>query len=80
MTETGNDASNNFAIAMLANLNMRPGSAISDRNHQLLRVPEREDDVASALIEGVNRFMTTRLTMHGRRDASNQRSADWRQQ
>ena len=59
---------------------MRPGSAIPDRNHELLRMPEREDDVASALIEGINCFMTTRLTTHGRRDAPNQRSTDWRQQ
>jgi len=78
MTEAGNHAGNDLAITVLTDQNMRPGSAIPHWNHKLLGMPEGEDNVASASVEGVNRFMTTCLPTHGRRDGPNQRSADWR--
>jgi hypothetical protein len=78
VTKAGNHAGNDLTITVLTDQNMRPGSAIPNWNHELLGMPEGEDNVASAPVEGVNRFMTTRLPTHGRRDGPNQRSADWR--
>ena len=46
MTEAGDDSSNDLAIAVLADQNMRPGPAIPRRNHELLSMPEGEDNVA----------------------------------
>ena len=80
MTEAGNDACNDFAIAVLTDQNMRPCSAISRRNHELLGMPEGQDNVASAPIEGVDVFVAARFWTDGRRDAPKQGSADWRQQ
>jgi hypothetical protein len=65
---------------VLTDQNMRPGSAIPRRNHELLGMPEGQDDVASGPIKGVDPFVAPRLLTHGRRDAPNQRGADWRQQ
>jgi hypothetical protein len=46
MTEAGDDSSNDLAIAVLADQNMRPCPAIPRRNHELLSMPEGEDNVA----------------------------------
>src|SRR5262245_1693286 len=80
MTEARNDASNDLAVAVLTDQNMRPRTAIPRRNHELLSMPEGEDNVASAPIEGVDLFVAARFRTHGRRDAPNHRCADWRQQ
>jgi hypothetical protein len=80
MTEAGNDAGDDLAIAVLTDQNMRANSAMPHWNHELLGMPEGEDNVASASIESVDLFMTARLRTHGRCDAPKQRGADWRQQ
>src|SRR5690348_11697282 len=80
MTEVGNDAGNDLAIAVLTNQDISPRSPIPRRNHELLGMPEGEDNVPSAPIHGVDLFMAAGLGAHGRRDAPHQRGPDWRQQ
>ena len=80
MTEFGDDSRNNFSILMLANQHVRARPPVADRDHELLGMPEGQNNVASAPIERVDFFVAVRLRTHGRRDAPNQRCADWRQQ
>lgn len=44
MTEPGDDAGDNFSVAMLTDQHMRPGSTVPERNHQLLGMPKGQND------------------------------------
>jgi len=56
--EPSYDPSNHFSIPMLADQNMSPQSAIAQRNHELLCVPESKDDVLTLAIQSVNLLLT----------------------
>lgn len=75
MTESGDDASNNFSIPVLANEHMGTGSTVPERNHELLGVPEGQDDMPPLPIERIDRFLSTRLEPHAFPDPLNDRSA-----
>lgn len=79
MAEPGNDAGDNLSVAMLADEHMRPGPAISERNHQLLGMPERQDDGSLLAIQRIHRLIAALLQPHTSFDAANDQSSQRRQ-
>jgi len=63
--EPGDDARDHFSIAMPADQDMRPLSAISQRNHELLGMPEREDDGLPPVMQGIDRRLAPGRQRHG---------------
>lgn len=56
MPEPGDDAGNHFSVPMPADQDMRPGTAIPQRNHELPGVPEGQDDGLPTPMQGVHPF------------------------
>jgi hypothetical protein len=79
MTEARNDASNDLAVTVLTDENMSPCSAIPRWNHELLGMPEGEDNIGSAPIESIDFFVAACLWAYGRRNGPHQCRPDWRQ-
>jgi len=65
MPEPGNDACDHFSIAMPADQDMRPRSTISQRNHELLGMPECEDDGLPPAMQGINLRFALGRQRHG---------------
>jgi hypothetical protein len=80
MPEPGNDACDDFSVAMLTDQYMGTRTSITDRDHQLLRMPKSQNNVAPFPIQRINRLMPASLTMHRLRDAADERRGDRRQQ
>jgi len=57
MTEPSNDARNDFSVSMLANQHMGPSTSITERDHELLGVPEDQDNMVAFLVQGIHGFM-----------------------
>lgn len=71
VAEPGDDPGDDFPIAMPADQHMGTGSSIADRDHQLLSMPKRENDVPPFPIQPINRFMAASLITHRACDAAN---------
>jgi hypothetical protein len=54
MPESRDDARDDLTILMLADQHVGPCSTIACRDHELLRVPKREDDVLALTIQGIH--------------------------
>jgi len=80
VAEPGDDSGDDFPIAMPADQHMGTGSSIADRDHQLLSMPKRENDVPPFSIQPINRFMAASLITHRVRDAANGSGSDRRQE
>jgi hypothetical protein len=50
MPEPGNNARNDLPVPVLTDQHMGTGSTIAERNHQLLRMPEGQNDMPTLLI------------------------------
>ena len=79
MPEPRNDPRNDFPVAMLTDQHMRTSASVAEQHHQLLRVPEGKNDVASISIQRINLFMPTRFITHGARNAPNNDGGNRRQ-
>jgi hypothetical protein len=74
VTESGDDASNNFSIPVLTDQHMGTGSAVTERNHELLGVPKRQDDMPPFPIECIDWLLATCLEPHAFPDPLDDRS------
>ena len=79
MPEFGNDARNDFSILMLADQHVRAWASITDRNHELLRMPKRQNDIATLAIERIHMFVPLRIDTHGPTQSTNDCGADRRE-
>jgi len=79
MAEPCNDARDDFSITMLADQDMGAGSPIADRDHELLGVPKRQNNVAPVSIQRIDRLMPTGLIGHRPGDPANNRGSYRRQ-
>lgn len=79
MAEPGNDAGDDFSIAMLTDQHMRPRPAIPERNHQLLGMPERQNDGSLFAIQRIHRRMAALLQPHTSLDPTNHQRSERRQ-
>jgi hypothetical protein len=76
MPESRDDASNDLTILMLTDQYIGLRTTISYRDHQLLRMPKREDDVPPLMIQGIHLLVALRIHPHGPPQPSNHRSPD----
>jgi len=79
MPESRDDARDNLAILMSTDQHVGPWSTIAGRDHELLRVPKREDDVPALTIQRVDLFVALRIQSHRPPQPSNHRSSDRRE-
>jgi hypothetical protein len=61
MSKAGDNACDDLAILMLADQYVGPCSAITGRNHELLRVPKCEDNVLTLTVQGIDLLMALRI-------------------
>jgi hypothetical protein len=78
MPESRNDARDDLAILMPADQHIGSWPTIANRNHQLLRMPKREDDMPSLTIQGIHLLVPLRIHPHRPSQPSNHRSPDRR--
>src|SRR5690348_17102210 len=76
MAEMGDDRGDNLAVAVLADEHMAAGATIAKRNHQLLRVPEGENDIAAVAIVAVERLMPAGLQAQCAREQTDDQRGD----
>ena len=79
MPEAGDDPGDDLAVAVLTDEDVRAWPAVPEGNHQLLRVPEGQDDRPPFAIERIDRFRTALLEPHRPTDGADKRRADRRQ-
>lgn len=75
MPESGNDSRDDLTVTMLTDQHMGAGSSVADWNHELLRMPERKDNMPPFPIQCVDCFMTTGRKAHRTCDTTNGRGA-----
>jgi hypothetical protein len=54
MPESRDDARDDLTVLMLTDQHVGPCSAITGRDHELLRVPKRENDVPALAIQRIH--------------------------
>jgi len=64
MSECGNDPRNDLSILMLADQHVSARPSVAERNHELLSVPEGQDNVLALLIQRIHLFVPARLDPH----------------
>jgi len=64
MPESGDDARDDLAILMLTDQHVGPWSTIACWNHELLRMPKREDDVPAFTIQRIHLLVALRVHPH----------------
>ena len=79
MPESRDDARDDFTILMPADQHVGPGPTIAYRDHELLRVPKREDDMAALTIQRIDLLVALRIHPHRPPQPSNHRSPDRRE-
>ena len=80
MPKSGNKAGDNFPISVLTDQNLQTRTTVAEENHQLLRVPEREDDRLSLSIERIDRLIAALIQPHRPLDRANQQPPERGQQ
>jgi hypothetical protein len=80
VAESSDDPGDNFSVSMSADEHMRTFSSVTDRNHQLLGMPKRKNDVSPFPIQSIERFVTASLTVHRACDAANGGGCERRQE
>ena len=78
MPESRDDARDDLTILMPADQDVRFCSPIAYRDHELLRMPKRKNDMPSLTIQGIHLFVALRVHLHRSPQASNHRSPDRR--
>jgi hypothetical protein len=78
MAESGDDPRDDFSVAMPADQDMRTCPSIADRDHQLLGMPESQNDVPPVLIQRIDRFVTAGLKAHRTRYTTDSRGSNRR--
>lgn len=78
-SESFDDAINDFPVTMLADQNLGVEATVAQGYHQLLPVPECQDDIASFPVYSVNRFESMRLQGHRLAEKPNRSRAEKRQ-
>jgi hypothetical protein len=78
VTESGDNASNDFSVPMLTDQHLRARSTIPEGDHQLLRMPESQNNVAPLPIKRIHLFMTLLVKTHGPSDPTDDRDTDRR--
>jgi hypothetical protein len=71
MPESRDDTRDDLTILMLADQYIGPCATIAYRNHELLRMPKREDDMLTLTIQGIHLFVAPRLHPHRPCQSSN---------
>lgn len=79
MAESGDDPRDDFSVAMPADQYMRACPSIADRDHQLLGMPESQNDVSPVPIQRIDRFVTAGLKAHRTRNTADSRGSNRRQ-
>jgi hypothetical protein len=64
MPESRDDARNDLTIPMLADQYVGSCSTIACGDHELLRVPKREDDMAALPIQRIDLLVALRIHPH----------------
>ena len=80
MPESRDDARDDLAVLMPADQHIGPWSAIARRDHELLRVPKREDEMPALTIQRIHLLVALRIHPHRPPQPSNHRSSDRREQ
>ena len=78
MPESRDDPRDDLTVLMLADQHVSPCSTIACRDHELLRVPKREDDVPALTIQRIHLLVALRIHSHGPPQPSYHRSPDRR--
>src|SRR5215217_3557255 len=78
MPETGDDARDDFSVSMLADQHRAAGASIAKWNHELLSMPESQDNVASVPIQGIHRLLAPRFDAHRPANRANHARSDGR--
>jgi len=79
MPESRDDTRDDLSILMPADQHVGSWPTIACRNHQLLRMPKREDDMPSLTIQRIHLLVPLRIHPHRPPQPSNYRSPDWRE-
>lgn len=61
MAESCNDPGDDLTVAVLADQDMRALPTVAERDHELLGVPKRQDDMAPFPIQRIHGFMAAGL-------------------
>lgn len=80
MPEPGDDSRDDFTVTVPTDEHMRTGSSIPDRDHELLGMPEREDDMTPFPIQRIDRFVAPSREPHRARDPANGRGSHRRKE
>jgi hypothetical protein len=80
VAEPSYDPGDDFPVSMSADEHMRTSSSVTKRDHQLLGMPKRENDVPPFPIQSIERFVATSLAVHRACDAANGGGSDGRQE
>jgi hypothetical protein len=79
MPESGDDAGDDLTILMLADQHVGSYSTIACRDHELLRVPKRQDDMPALTIDRIHLLVALRFHPHRPPQPSNDCSSDRRE-
>lgn len=80
MAEPGNDSGDDFSVAVLTDQHMRSGPAVPERNHQLLGMPEGQNDGPFLTIQRIHRLIAALLKPHGASNPADDQGSERRQQ
>jgi hypothetical protein len=78
VTESGDNARDDFSVPVLTDQHMRTRSTIPEWDHQLLRMPESQNDVAPLPIKRVHLFMTLLVKTHSPSDPTDDEGTERR--
>jgi hypothetical protein len=79
MPKSRDDARDNLTVLMLADQHVGPCSTIACRDHELLRVPKRKDDMPALTIQRIHWLVALRIHPHRSPQPLNHRSPDRRE-
>jgi hypothetical protein len=71
MPESRDNAGDDLTILMLADQDVGACSTIAYRDHELLRMPKRKNDMPPLTIQGIHLFVALRLHSHRPGQSSN---------
>ena len=80
MAKPGDNAGNDFSVAMLTDQHVRPGSAVPEGNHQLLGMPKCQNNGSRFPIQRIHRLITALLHPHRSPDRTDDHGSEGRQQ
>lgn len=79
MTEPGDDTGDDLSIPVLTDEHVRTAPPVAERDHELLRMPKSQNEMAAFPVEGIDRFMASGLQPHRPRNPAHERRRHGRQ-